>query len=230
MDWLRRLLGSDTWDGSDRRQSLRVRCNFEVQASSTQCSFLAKTRDIGPTGIRIEGRGAFPSSLKAGVLLQIKHLSAPMDCERETVKARVVWVVRKNAGLFQCAAAFDEDVETLRHSWVRSVLAKAIKQAPKQKRKYLRVHCDWTIPAQLNGEALEVRLRDLSLHGARVEVLREICERDTLSLRIKEMKLQCEIRRISKAGGSHLVGVNFRPQAAQQKQLLQLIKTLKKSD
>ena len=230
MDWLRKLLGKESWDGSDRRQSLRVRCSFEVQVSSSKCSFLAKTRDIGPTGIRFEGRGAFPDALKPGVALQIKHLSVPMNCERETIAAKVAWVKRKNAGLFQCAATFEDDINALRLSWVRPVLASAMKQPPKQKRKHLRVRCDWTIPAVLNGEAAEVRLRDLSMHGARFEVVREISERDTLLLRMKDIPLACEIRRVSKIGGTHLVGVHFRPEPAQGKQLLALIKTLTNAD
>lgn len=226
MDWLLKLLGKDTWDGSDRRQSLRVRCNFEVQVTGSQCSFLARTLDMGPTGLRVECRGAFPSSLKKGVALQIKHLNCPMDCERETIKARVAWATPKNPSLFQCAALFEDEVENLKKSWVRSLLVRAIKQPPKQKRKYLRVRCDWTVAAQINGTATQIQLRDLSMQGARLEVPSEISERDRLVLNIKGLILPGQIRRVSKTGGTYMVGVNFQTNPGQSKKLLQIIKSL----
>lgn len=226
MDWLLKLLGKENWDGSDRRESLRVRCNFEVQVTGTHCSFLAKAVDLGPTGLRVECRGAFPSSLKKGGALQIKHLNCPMDCERETVKARVAWATPKNPGLFQCAALFDDEVENLKKSWVRSILARAIKQSPKQKRKYLRVRCDWTVAAQINGKAAQVQLRDLSMQGARLELPAEISERDRIILDIKGLILPGSIRRVSKTGGTYMIGVDFQTNPGQSKKLLQIIKTL----
>lgn len=227
MDWLRKLLGkAESWDGSDRRSALRVPCVFEVQVTGARCSFLGKSKDIGPTGIRIEARGAFPDSLKPKLAIQIKHLSAPMDCDRDVVTAQVAWVRRKNAGLYQFAATFQEDIESLRRSWVRSVLAKAIKQPPKQKRRYLRVRCERMVAAFLNGEVVEVKLRDLSVQGARLEVLREVSQKDSLALRLEQMKVACEIRRVARANGVYVVGVNFQPDPAQAKKLLELIKSL----
>ncbi len=226
MDWLRKMLGADAWSGMDRRQSLRAPCRFEIQVSGSQFSFLAKTKDIGPTGLRLEASGAFPSFLKRGTEVRVKHLNAPFDCEKDTVQAKIVWVKRKNAGLFQCACSFQEEVEVLKRSWVRSVLVKALRQTPQQKRKHLRVRTDWLVPAFLQDKVVEVRVRDLSLAGARFETPEEICERDSIALRLKDLKVACEVRRVAKMGGVFLVGVRFDEQAQNSKYLRELVKKL----
>lgn len=226
MDWLRKLLGAEAWSGMERRQSLRAPCGFEIQVSGGQFSFLAKAKDIGPTGLRLEASGAFPKVLKRGLEVKIKHLNAPFDCQKDTVQARVVWVKRKNAGLFQCACSFQEEIEALKRSWVRSVLVKSLRQPPQQKRKYLRVRTDWLVPAILQSKVVEVRLRDLSLAGARFETQEEICERDSIALRLKDLKVACEVRRVTKVGGLFLVGVRFDEETQRSKYLLDLVKKL----
>lgn len=225
MDWFKRLFGQD-WDGADRRASLRAKCTFEMQVTSSKCSFLAQAKDVGPTGIRFEGRGAFPSALKRGLEVQLKHLSASMECDRDTVVGKVVWVRRRNAGQFECAATFLEPPEQLKKSWVRPVLARAIKVAPQQKRRYLRVRADWTVPVNLSGQHFEVRLRDISLHGARFESIRELAVGEALTMRLKEMQLRCQIRRVQKVGGSWIIGVQFDPDSGQRKALLKMLKIL----
>jgi hypothetical protein len=225
MDWFKRLFGQD-WDGSDRRASLRAPCTFEMQVTGATCSFLARSKDIGPTGIRFEGRGAFPSSLKKGLEVQLKNLEVSMDCERDTVQGKIVWVKRRNAGQFECAATFLEPPEVLKKTWVRPVLARSIRTSPQQKRRYLRAKADWTVPANLGGQIFEVRLRDLSLHGARFESIRDLALHDQLTLRLKDMQLRSQVRRVQKVGGSYVVGVQFEPDAGQRKALIKLLKIL----
>lgn len=224
LDWLRRLLGQQNWHGADRRQTLRALCNFEVQVSTNKCSFWGKAIDISEKALRVEVTGAFPSSLRSRQVAWLKHLRPPFGCPRDTLKARVIWVKRIHQGKFQCALAFDDDPAVVRRSWLPELLACALKHAPDQKRRHVRVRMDWLVPALFRNEIHKVRLRDLSMGGARIEINHYIQEGDTLALKVKELKLPCEVRRVTKNGGSYLVGLRLRPEFSQSKQLLQLIK------
>lgn len=223
VDWLKRLIGGNDWKGTDRRQSVRAACDFEVQVTGDRCSFWARAKDVSDQAIKVEALGVLPSGLRRGTRLMLKHLNPAFDCPRDTIQVRVLWARRKTHSCFQLALAFDK-VETMRDGWVRNLLVRVLKKVPQQKRRHVRVRMDWMVPALVRGDVCKVRLRDLSMGGARLEMSREPRESERIALRVKDLKLPCEVRRVQRNGGTYLVGVRFPPEFNQSKKLLDVIK------
>lgn len=225
MEWLRKLLGADLWTGLDQRKNLRARCRLELQVQGGHWSLKASTRDIGPSGIRLEGTGSAPASLKRGAGLTLQHPEPPQQVQHASVRARVVWVKRRETA-FQFACSFDEEPDLLKDSWVRPILVQALQGSVRQKRHYRRVRLDWLVEATINQQPEEVRLRDLSLSGCRFEITRELNFHDKVVLQLKELKVPCEIRRVDKLGHAFLVGVRFQAGTHKSPLLIELLKKL----
>ena len=230
--FLERLLGgSPEWDGSDRRSTLRAKCDFELELAFPTARYLATALDAGPKGVRMRVRGPWNGRLlRVGQIVHLKYLATIFEAEIDTVQCKVSWAKKENNTLFYIAVSFDETLDNLKRSWVRPVLMKGLKKQVKQQRKQLRVRASVPAFLRVQDQEIEGKMRDLSMGGAQVESFKPIPLGTHVSLKFgpikphPEMVLKGMVRRCELYLGTYQIGIAFLILEGQRKQLLKFIK------
>ena len=178
MGWFEALFGAfvrrgKDWDGSERRVSLRTRCDFEVEIQAPGCRYLARVLDAGPQGLRMRVRGPWvPKVLRRSQPIRLCYVQPIYEAELDTVGAQIQWVKREGEQMFSLAVAFDDTLDNLKRSWVKPVLMKAFKMASKKnQRKTMRARCQLVGTMIYEGKKQDIKVTDLSTSGARVSSL-----------------------------------------------------------
>ena len=230
--FLERLLGgSPEWDGSDRRITLRAKCNFELEVAMPTARYLGTALDAGPKGVRLRIRGPWNARLlRAGTRVTLKHIEPMFDAQLDTVQCKISWVKKEADNLFLLAVGFDDSLENLKMSWVKPVLMKGLKSQVKQQRKQLRVRANLTTMLRVDTQEIEGRLRDLSMGGAQIETFKSLPLGTQVTVKFgpvaphPEMVMKGTVRRCEQALGACQIGVAFFLLEGQKKQLLKFIK------
>lgn len=232
-DFLDRLFRKpEEWDGGDRRESLRAPCDFELELACPGLRYLAKAVNLSPRGIRLKVRGPWnPKIVRVNAEAQLKYLTPIFDAEFDTVKGSIRWVKKEAENLFTLAVAFEDDVDRLKRSWVKSELMKHLRSRVKQNRKQLRVRLNLPARFIFNGQDYEGHLRDISTGGARLEAFQIIPEGTQLIIQVgpvkplPQLRLKAVVRRVTKEMGTMIYGLAFQYETADQKStVLQYVK------
>lgn len=224
---LAKLLGGDPeWDGSEKRALLRVKCDVEVEVAMPKLRYLGRAFDISPRGIRVRVRGPWkPSAFKAGQPIQLKSLEQSFGSGAE-VLASVRWVKREADSQFVFGAVFDDPVERLEKSWVKTVLQQNMKARVSQQRKTVRVRCNLPGKLTVGDQIIDVKLRDLSTGGFNIETFKAIPVDAEVTLQagpvgsLAKLYLKGAVRRVSHPLGTYSIGVRFGAQDAATKKVV----------
>jgi hypothetical protein len=114
----------------------------------------------------------------------------------------------------------------LDRSWVKASLDELVRSEPRQKRRYIRVRTDWVVQATAGGQEAELRVKDLSVTGARLESKEPYAVGETLQLQLDTMRVEAEVRRLTQHGLGYTLGVRFKSSDPQTQQLLNLVRKL----
>jgi hypothetical protein len=227
--WIRRL---PDWDGAERRQSFRVRCDFEIEIQAPGRSYLAKVVDAGPQGLRLRVRGPWvPKVLKRSQLLNLRYVQPLYEADLDSVGASIRWVRREGKQLFSMAVSFADSVDNLRRSWVKPVLRRYFKtESRRNLRQWLRARCNLVGKVSHQGRQAEVKVTDISSSGARLSSLEPIAIGEILELYVEGMVLRCSVRRCQADYGVFRVGVHFAPDKVTRKKVISLVRKLVEVD
>lgn len=221
LDLLQRLFGKHPdWDGKERRRTLRARCSVEVQVGGGGHEFAARVTELGLQGLRLETNAPINPKLKPGVVLTLHARSqsgGPMVGKLVRVRSR---------GTGSNLAVKLDPAKPLSQTWARPVLEEAVRSEPRQKRRYIRVRADWIVEATYEGVEHEVRVRDLSVGGARLECREPLQVGRTVHLKMANMAVQAEVRQVSQIDLNYLIGVRFHPDQPHAEQMLELVRKL----
>lgn len=225
--------GGIPWDGSDRRLGIRAKCNFDLGVSGDGFSLMGQAVNVGPRGIRLRIRGPWNSrKLRKGQLVQVKYLTPLFDAELDTVKAKIEWAKKEGVDLFSLALTFDDNVETLRRSWVKPILVKTLKSRAQQKRKLLRARANLPASFTVDGKSYDGKVRDLSVGGAKLECFTGFREGTHIALILippkpaASMALKGLVRRCALVLGTYEMGLAFLLEERDKKPLFRLVKEL----
>lgn len=220
--------GPEQWDGSERRQGFRARCDFEVEISAPNLSYMGKALDLGPQGMRFRVRGPYnPRVMRKGLEVNLKYLTPLFGAERDTVKAVVRWVKKEGDAQFQVAVFFTDEVENLKKSWLKVVLQKGLgMKAIRSRRQHLRVRCAFMGQVRYENKALEIKVINLSASGAELESLKPIPVPTHLMLYFQNLSMKATVRRCELEYGVYKVGVIFLEDKKTRKQALETVKKL----
>lgn len=131
--WVRRQA---IWEGQERRQGLRVRCEFQVELQAPGARYLAQVVEASPQGLRLRVRGPWnPKVVRLNQEVGLRFVEAMYGCEVDTVGASVRWVRREGPQMFSLAIHFLESVEILKRSWVKPMLQKAFKKESRRNQR-----------------------------------------------------------------------------------------------
>ncbi len=224
---LAKLLQKDPeWDGSEKRALLRVKCDVQVEVAMPKLRYLGQAFDISPRGVKIRVRGPWKASaFKPGQPLQLKSLEQCFGSEA-LVLASVRWAKRENDMQFLFGATFEDPVERLEKSWVKTVLKRHMKARVSQQRKSVRVRCNLPARLTVGDQILEVKLRDLSTGGFQVETLKTVPSDVEVTLQagpvdsLPKLYLKGTVRRVAQPLGTFSVGVRFGAQDAATKKVV----------
>ena len=128
MGWFESLFGNlfnknPSWDGAERRQAFRVRCDFEVEVQAPDCSYLAVCLDAGPQGLKLHIRGPWVKKvLKRAQPIRLRYVQPLYEAELDTVGATIRWVRRQGTQMFTLAVGFEDTIDNLKRSWVKPIL------------------------------------------------------------------------------------------------------------
>ena len=215
-DVIQRLLGKKVlWDGTDRRKSVRTRCNFELVVE--KLDFRARVRDLGQNGLRLDCSSQFGPKLKPGT----HNLLVPETQDSPSVRATVCWI-NNSAEISRLGLRFSS---SLKGSWMQDAIDRVAGQ-PRQKRRHIRVRTDWTVQAFDGNLVMDARLRDLSVTGCRFETRDSVVVGQPLRLKMGSIEVAAEVRRVAGDGAVNLVGVRFDAQEPQTGQLIDLLRKL----
>ena len=233
MDFLRRLLGfRPDWDGSDRRSSLRARCDFDLVVQGKNLEFHGRALDASPKGIRVRIRGHWnPRSVKHGVMVSMRCPQPPVECEVDTIQGRISWVKRLDKELFLLAISFEDTIDHLRRSWVKPVLMKGLHSKVRQQRGFVRVACNLPVQFAFHGEVHEGKLHDLSVQGGRLETLHIFSQGSHLELRLRAhelppLNIRSVVRRADVKLSTGFYGLNFLIEEPAKKVLLRYVRAV----
>lgn len=232
MDWFSALFGGmlkgKVWDGSERRLSFRVKCDFELELQLPGNRYLAQVVDAGPQGLKMRVRGPYIAKiLKSGALLQLRYVEPVYGAELDTVGGEIRWVKREGEQLFTLAVALKDSLENLKRSWVKPVLQKVFKTVSRKNlRDTMRAKCN--LPARLTIEkrTLDIKVNDLSTTGARVACLVGLTIGDIAELEVEGLRLRCKVRRCEPEYGVFRVGLAFSSDEKLKPKILTLVKKL----
>lgn len=223
LELLQKLLGKPVpdWDGMERRKTLRARCSVEVQVSCGGVQLQARVTELGPHGLRIESRAQAGPKLKPGATVNIQagpDGGAP-------VSGKIVWIRAKSPSGFSLAVRLDPR-KPLDGTWAKPVLQEAVRSEPRQKRRFIRVRADWIVEGTYEEQQLEMRVRDLSVTGARLECRAPLQVGRPLLLKMANMMVEAEVRQVSQRELNYLIGVRFQAHQPHAEQMLQLVRKL----
>jgi hypothetical protein len=215
LELIQRLFGpKSTWNGTERRQFVRARCRFDLTLGKTQA--MVSVREISQGGLRLECDVALAPKLKVGSVVELHQPG-----ESSPVKAKVSW--QKNTRNF-CRVGLKFS-SPIRGSWMQRHVDD-IAGHPKQKRRHIRVRTDWTVEGRAGIEPFEARLRDISITGCRVETKASLVVGQPLRLKLGNLEVAADVRRVSGQPGFNLVGLRFESQEPQTGQLVALVRKL----
>jgi hypothetical protein len=233
MGWFEALFGSlirkgDDWDGAERRNAFRARCNFDLEVQAPGVRYLAHVQDAGPQGLKMRVRGPYVSKvLKKGSPIRLRYVEPIYEAELDTVDASIRWVRREGEQLFTMAVAFEDSIENLKKSWVKPTLQKAFKTSSRRnQRKWMRAKCNLAATALHGDKVIDVKVNDLSTSGARIASLQPFAVGEATELHLEGMILRGIVRRVQAEFGVHRIGIAFAPDPVYRQQLLALVKKL----
>ena len=216
MGWFEELFGRilnrlPDWDGAERRQSFRVRCDFEIEMQAPGCSYLTRVLDAGPQGLRMRVRGPWVARvLKRGQIVNLRYVQPLYEAELDTVGASIRWVRREGEQMFSLAVSFADSVENLRKSWVKPTLKKYFRMESRRNlRQWLRARCNLVGKILVESRSSEVKIIDLSSSGARLSALEALPIGSALELQLQGLQLRCHVRRCQADYGVFRIGVAF---------------------
>lgn len=233
MGWFESLFGNllkrqPDWDGAERRQSFRVRCDFEIEVQGPGCSYLAQCRDAGPQGLRMRVRGPFVKKvLKRGQPIRLRFIQPLFEAELDTVGGAIRWVKREGEQMFSMAVTFEDSLENLKRSWVKPILQKVFKAGSRRnQRQYMRARCQLPGRAVVQGQRVDIKVTDISTAGARISTVQPVEVGTMLEVEFEKLVLRAMVRRCQPDYGVYRLGLAFSPNAEARKKLLTLIKRL----
>lgn len=233
MGWFESLFGSlfkkdPDWDGAERRQSFRVRCDFEVEIQAPGVSYLAVCMDAGPQGLKMRVRGPFVKKvLKRGHPIRLRYVQPLYEAELDTVSAAVRWVRREGEQMFTLAVGFEDSIENLKRSWVKPILQKVFKAGSRRnQRQYMRARCQIAGRAVVEGKRVDIKVTDVSTSGARISALQPMEIGHTFEIEFENVVQRAIVRRCQPDYGVYRIGVAFSPDPKARAQILKLVKRL----
>lgn len=215
-EFLQKLLGkTQTWDGSDRRHMVRCRCNLELLLQTPQCC--CRVRDLGQGGLRLDCPAEQVRGLRMGANLEFR----PADQDLKPVKGKVCWL-KTSGSTTRIGLRFASPLPgTWMQKWIDDVAGQS-----RQKRRHIRVRTDWVVQAVAGNRTSEARLRDLSVTGCRFESSDSFVVGESVRLKMANMDINAEVRRITGNGNVQLVGVRFDSKEPETQQLVALLRKL----
>ena len=235
--FLERLLGGEpAWDGSERRVSLRAKCDFQLELTLPKAVYAAKVLDVGARGVRARIQAPLTRVARRGLTVQARAFNLKFPCELDTIRGKIRWVKPEQEDAFVVAIAFDDELEALQRSWVKAVLLKNLIDAT-QKRTQTRVKALVRTWIQVENHQFEGSLRDISTRGARLETVKTYPVGTELTLRIGParpgsspelglhgMTLKAIVRRVGPSPASHQMGLLFQLEDGQRAALLKWVR------
>ena len=233
MGWFESLFGSllkksPDWDGGERRQAFRVRCDFEIEIQGPGCSYLAACKDAGPHGLRLRVRGPWVKKvLKRGQPVALRFVQPLYEAELDTVGGAIRWVRREGEQMFTLAVGFHDSIDNLRRSWVKPILQKAFKaDSRRNQRQYMRARCQLAGKATIEGQKVDIKVTDVSTSGARLSALQPLNVGTVFEVEFEKVVQRAIVRRCQPDYGVYRIGVSFSPDPAARAKLLTLVKRL----
>lgn len=224
---LSRWLSNDrpTFDGLERRHSLRVPCKWAVTLKTPEAEVLTGTAvDVSPRGLQVQWNGNV--SLTRGSTVEVGSSTQggePCHCQ-------VRWV-RRQGGRTLAGLAF-ENLDQLPRSWVHPLLLKAFPRRLEQRRYSLRIRCKLSGQVNAPGGSFPVTVRDLSIGGALLEGPQPLQEGCTVELvlgpwaPLPALTLVGQVQRLQKPKGTYLVGLRFEGGKVPRELLLNYVESL----
>ena len=199
-----------------------------VRSTQTMKHLVARRLiEEGLVGVQIDGRIGVAKLIRVLVrgVVGAEILDAPKvraaDGETTPLKAKVVWQ-NNNRNFCRVGLKF---VSPIRGTWVQRNVDD-IAGHPKQKRRHIRVRTDWTVEGRAGIETFEARMRDISITGCHVETKASLIVGQQLRLKLGNLEVAADVRRVSGLSGVNLVGLRFESQEPQTGQLVALVKKL----
>jgi hypothetical protein len=216
------------WDGAERRQAFRVKCDFEVEIQAPGCSYLAACLDAGPQGLRMRVRGPFVKKvLRRAQPIRLRYVEPLYEAELDTVSAAIRWVRRDGEQMFTMAVGFDDTIDNLKRSWVKPILQKVFKSGSrKNQRNHMRARCQLAGKAVIDGQRVDIKVTDVSTSGARLSALQPMAIGSIFEVEFEKVIQRAVVRRCQPDYGVYRIGVAFSPDAAARAKLLTLVKRL----
>jgi hypothetical protein len=202
---IQKLLGKTTWDGSERRRTVRWRTVLEMIVAPSGDS--ARLRDLSHQGARLELASPPQSKLNRLKIAPAQFPDQLQDC-------KIRWQSGRQIGV--------QFHTPLRASWVTETMP----ATAAQQRRHLRVRTDWTVQAHDGRRGLEVRIRDLSIGGCRFQTRTALEVGQTLRLHMGKILVSAVVCRLTPSEPGYLVGVSFLADQLQTQQLIDLLKKL----
>lgn len=233
MGWFQSLFGNllkriPEWDGEERRQAFRVRCDFEIEVQAPGCRYLARCVDAGPQGLKLKVRGPFVKKiLRRGQPIRLRYVEPMYEAELDTVGGAICWVRREGEQMFTMAVGFEDTLENLKKSWVKPILQKVFKAGSRRNlRKHMRAKCQLPGKVVIDGKRQDVKITDVSTSGARVSSLQPLDVGVASELEFENLVLRVLVRRCTPDYGVYRLGLAFSPDAEAKKKLVRLIKQM----
>ena len=233
MGWFQSLFGRllkriPEWGGEERRQSFRVRCDFEIEVQAPGCSYLARCLDAGPQGLKLRIRGPFVKKvLRRGQPIRLRYVEPLYEAELDTVGGTICWVRREGQQLFTMAVGFEDTMDNLKRSWVKPVLQKVFKAGSRRnQRRHMRAKCQLPGKILVEGKRQEIKVTDLSSSGARVSSLQPLEVGSAAEVEFESLVLRAIVRRCAPDYGVYRLGLAFSPNEENKKKLVRLVKRL----
>ncbi|MEW6282419.1 MAG: PilZ domain-containing protein [Candidatus Eremiobacterota bacterium] len=185
----------------ERRRSVRLNCDYQVNCNSTTASFPGRVLDVGLTGLRLTALTKLPRGMTLSVVPV--EGGGPVPC-------LVRWS-RKEGDVWVAGVSFELRPSELVRSWVAVLLAGVgfNEEAVYQRRTAVRAPAD--LPAQLRSptdDIVQGRVIDLGVGGALIQVTgtapgKEGAHRVTLGpyKKLEMLSLNGQVVRISRPGG-----------------------------
>ena len=230
-EFIKKLLGSDKWDTSDRRHNLRAPVDFPTRVSFPSFHVEGNAVDLAPTGIRVSVPFEPETMVERGVLVHVKY-EPPGWKSIHTLAAKVRWIKKESEGRLQLGLLFDESPEFLAKSWVPDMLAEALRTQGDIDRKQVRAHAAIPTDFEWDGKSHRGAILDISASGALLETDALFEEGCHLDLRLhfappfETMDLEAVVCRAQETPRGALLGVAFIPGPAEKQFLQQLVKAL----
>lgn len=210
-----RLFGIPPWDGSERRQRVRWPSQLQVTLKSPGHTFTGVVKDLSSNGMRLQIEG--PGVLKKGMKVSVIHPGPLPPGTSSVVQGKLIWLKEYSEELRMAALVLPS-----RDTWVEALCPAREEQA----RGKIRVRAEWLVPAEIEGQQEELRMRDLSVEGARLELGHPLEPGQRIVLRLYGIPVESEVRRCMPAGHRFQIGVRFLAAEEQLEKIRELVKKL----